>query len=377
MFRRRTIAIVFLGLALSGITVLPSRADELSNAVNQQQDILNRQNEAQGQLNKLTFTADKMKKQLDGLNAQIKTAQANLTQKKAAYDQAQKRVFDSEEDLQQKISELDARRQALRQRVRGIYENGQISYLEVLFDASNLADFVTRLEYLGHLVANDRQLLGDIQEQKAQIAQKTEELKSARDQAATLQAQAAGAKAELDNNKAQLQVTLDQNKKAQQEIFEEIDKFEADSKALADKIRQLQASRSGVNGSISTWPLPGYYEISSPFGWRTHPLTGQKKLHTGTDIPAPTGTPIHAAGDGVVIYAGWYGAYGNAVIIDHGKGYSTLYGHQSKIAVSTGQQVKAGQVIGNVGSTGWSTGPHLHFEVRIAGNPTDPLQYFH
>ncbi|WP_139314600.1 M23 family metallopeptidase, partial [Desulfosporosinus metallidurans] len=140
---------------------------------------------------------------------------------------------------------------------------------------------------------------------------------------------------------------------------------------------QLQAERTGgVIGSMSNWPLPDYHTISSPYGWRTHPITKAKSLHTGADIPAPSGTPISAAGAGTVIYSGWYGAYGNTVIVDHGKGLSSMYPHQSKIAVSNGQNLNAGDLVGYVGSTGWSTGPHLHLEVRINGNPTDPLAYF-
>lgn len=374
----KSVPIVILSLALLGTSAIPSQADEVGDAIQQQQDNLNKQNQARGQLNQLTYTADKMKAQLSQLETQISAAQSLLSQKQSAYTQAQSQVETAQDELDQKQKEMEDRRQALGQRLKGIYESGQVSYLEMLFQSSDLGDFITRMEYFTKLVSNDRQLLTDIQTQKDQIAQKTQELQSRRDQAAQLQTQAASAKSDLDQKKSQQQVALDQNKKAQQDIFEEIDRLEAESNALADKIRQMQASRKGgVIGSISTWPLPGYYEISDPYGWRIHPITHRKSLHTGTDIPAPTGTAIHAAGAGVVLVAGWNTAYGNMVIIDHGGGVSTLYGHQSRLAVSEGQSVKDGQVIGYVGSTGWSTGAHLHFEVRVGGNPTDPLQYFH
>ena len=377
MVWRKLIPVLCLSVALFATSVLPSRADELDDAVRRQQEILDQQNQVKGKLNQLTYTADKMKKQQNELKLQISTATATLAEKQNAYNQAQARVAAAEKELEQKVQELDKRRRILAQRVRGIYENGQISYLEILFNSSSFSDFITRVEYLSKLINNDQQLVNDIRTEKEQIAKKAEELKASRDQAAELQAQAAAAKADLDAKNKQLQVALDQNKKEQQDLYEQIDKLEADSQAIGEKIRQLQAQRKGgVLGTISTWPLPGYYEISSSFGWRTHPITKQKKLHTGADIPAPTGTPIQAAGSGEVIYAGWYGAYGNAVVLDHGGGISSLYGHQSRIAVSVGQQVKAGQVIGYVGSTGWSTGPHLHFEVRVGGNPTDPLRYF-
>jgi murein DD-endopeptidase MepM/ murein hydrolase activator NlpD len=233
------------------------------------------------------------------------------------------------------------------------------------------------MEYFSKLVANDRQLLTDIESQKIQIAQKTRDLERQRDLAVKLQTQAASASAELEKKKSQQSEALDQNQKAQQAAFDEVYRLEAESKAMTERIRKLQAAQSGKgNGTISTWPVPGYYVISSPFGWRTHPITRKQSMHTGTDIVAPTGTQMRAAGAGVVVIAGWGGAYGNMIVIDHGGGISTLYGHGSRLDVREGQSIQANQVIGAVGSTGWSTGAHLHFEVREGGNPIDPLRFF-
>jgi len=121
------------------------------------------------------------------------------------------------------------------------------------------------------------------------------------------------------------------------------------------------------------WPVNG--PISSPYGYRIHPILGYLKLHTGIDFGVGYGTPIHACDSGLVIYATWMGGYGNVIIVDHGHGISTLYAHQSSLAVGTGSLVARGQVVGYVGSTGFSTGPHLHFEVRVNGNPVDPMGY--
>lgn len=123
------------------------------------------------------------------------------------------------------------------------------------------------------------------------------------------------------------------------------------------------------------WPVPGYSRISSPYGYRIHPIFKTKKLHTGIDIPAPTGTSIAAGSDGTVIYTGTLGGYGKAVMIDHGGGIVTLYAHNSSIVVSEGQSVKRGNTISKAGSTGYSTGPHLHFEVRKGGSYVDPLPW--
>lgn len=377
MPKQWAVALVLTGVLL-GSSVVPLQAGELDDAVKQQQDLQQKQNQVQGQLNQLTYSEDKLKAQIQVLTTQIASAKTALSQKQVAYDKAQADVSTSQKELDKRLQELEDRREVLKKRVRGIYEEGQLSYLEILFQSADLGDFITRLEYFSKLVGNDQQILADIQAQKQVVEQKTKELQARRDQAAQLQVQAAKAKADLDGKSQQYQTALDQNKKAQDALSEQNEKLEADSNAMAEKIRKLTAASSGkVLGTINTYPLPGYYEISDPYGWRIHPITHKKSMHTGTDIPAPGGTSIHAAGSGVVIMAGWYGAYGNAVIIDHGGGYTSLYGHQSRIGVSVGDKVSAGDVIGYVGSTGWSTGNHLHFEVRVNGNPTDPLQFFH
>ncbi|MDI6812252.1 MAG: peptidoglycan DD-metalloendopeptidase family protein [Desulfitobacteriaceae bacterium] len=372
---KRKIIPMVLAFSVFGLSGFPVHADELSDALGQQQTIQQQQSQAKGRLNQLKFTTDRLKAEVALLNTQVAAADTNLKAKQQAYSQAQMQVQAAEKELAQKEAELEKRRVALAKRLKGIYENGQVSYLELLFQSSDLTDFMTRLEYLGKLVVNDQNILAGIQEQKAQIATKKNELVAKRDQAAKLQVQAASAKTDLDRKKVQYQKALADNKAAEQDALDDIEKLEAASNALIDKIKKL-SSKHGVIGSIKEWPLPGNYEISSPFGWRTHPITHKKSLHTGVDIPAPSDTPIHAAGDGVVIYTGYFGAYGNVVIIDHGGGYSTLYAHQSKVGVSENEQVKAGKIIGYVGSTGWSTGPHLHFEVRVNGNPTDPLAFF-
>lgn len=377
MQKKWAMSLILTGILL-GSSAMPLRAGEIDDAIQQQQDVKQQQNQIQGKLDQLTFTEDKLKAQIQDLSKQIATAQTQLSQTQAAYNKAQSDVMNSQKELDERIKELELRREVLKKRVRGIYEEGQLSYLEILFQSADLGDFISRLEYFAKLVGNDQQILSEIKTQKEQVEQKTKELQARRDQASQLQTQASKAKADLDGKNQQYQTALAQNKKAQDDLSEQNARLATDSNAIAEKIRKLTAASSGkVLGTISTYPLPGYNEISDPYGWRTHPITHQKSMHTGTDIPAPGGTAILAAGSGVVIMAGWYGAYGNAVIIDHGGGYTSLYGHQSRIGVSVGDKVKAGEVIGYVGSTGWSTGNHLHFEVRVNGNPTDPLQFFH
>ncbi|AGA70785.1 metalloendopeptidase-like membrane protein [Desulfitobacterium dichloroeliminans LMG P-21439] len=376
MAKRKGLLALLLTTVLLAGSVIPLQAGELEDAINKQKELQKKEEQARSQLNKLTYTADKLQGQIKDLATQISVAKNTLDSTQVAYNQAAEAVSLSEQELEEREEELANRQIVLRQRVREIYEAGQVSYLEIIFEAEDLSDFITRLEYFNRLVTNDQKILTDISIERAKIEEETKLLQVRRDEAAQLKVAAEQAKATLDGKKREHQVALNSNKKAQEDIFEQIERMEADSNDIADKIRKLTANSDVVHGTISTYPLPGYKEVSSSYGWRIHPITKKKSLHTGTDLPAPTGTKVLAAGNGEVIMASWYGAYGNAVIVDHGGGYTTLYGHNSKLAVKVGDKVKAGDVVSYVGSTGWSTGPHLHFEVRLKGETTDPLQFF-
>jgi len=374
MSRQRIVLIAVL--MIFGLVLPAVATDDLNEAIRKQQELLKQQNNAENKLNNLTVKAEQMEKQIQQLTQQVTAAELDLQKKERAYAEAQERVRIIQAEVDQKQQELDHRQEALRKRVKAVYEDGQVDYLEVLFQSTDISDFLSRLEYLGYLVENDQNILADIRVQKAELDQKEIELVAKMEEAAKLKKEAELAKANLEAAKSQKEIALLENKKDQEALLIQIEKLEKDSKELEAKIRELQKKNSGINGSVSVWPTPGYQYITSPFGYRTHPITKQKGLHSGVDIGAPHGAKIISAGAGIVIYSGWYGAYGNAVIIDHGNGISTLYGHMSSRAVSTNAAVVPGQVIGNVGSTGWSTGPHLHFEVRQDGVPVDPMTYF-
>lgn len=376
MANHSRVKIITITLLLVFIFVFPAAGDDLNDAIRRQQQLYDQQSRAQGQLKSLTNRADQMTKQIQQLTNQISVAEIDLEKKENAYDKAIQNVNIIEKEVKEKQEELDGRQETLRKRVRTIYEEGQVSYFEVLLQSTDISDFISRIEYLGSLVDNDQKILTDIQIQKDQLDEKKEVLIAKKDEAEKLRTQAIAAKNYLDSTKNQKEVALADNKKYQDELLIQIEKMEKDSKALEAKIRELQKKNSGIIGSVGVWPTPGYWYITSPYGYRTHPITRKYTLHSGVDIAAPNRARIVAAGAGVVIYSGWYGAYGNAVIVDHGNGLSTLYGHMSSIAVANGRAVVGGQTIGYVGSTGWSTGPHLHFEVRKNGTPTTPMQYY-
>jgi murein DD-endopeptidase MepM/ murein hydrolase activator NlpD len=214
--------------------------------------------------------------------------------------------------------------------------------------------------------ARTKKLRGTVQSETAVISARTAQTRDVRNQLV-------GATNDLSSSKQQRLQDISKLTAEQQAEAGEIDALQASSNALTARIQAAQANRQG-GGPTSTpssagliWPVNG--PVTSPFGWRWG------RLHEGIDIGVGTGTPIKAAAAGTIIYCGWESGYGNLTVIDHGGNLATAYGHQSSIAVACGQQVAQGDVIGYVGSTGHSTGPHLHFEVRINGSPVDPLGY--
>ncbi len=282
---------------------------------------------------------------------------------------------------------LLARQLVFEKRVVATYKTHDVDYLDVLVGASGYDDLVTRIGMVDQLVGADNALVGrlaaahqQVQSEKEAVAAVTAATASAQDslqkqldrltalraaaqQQQTALATARGAKDGLLEEAATTRAAWEQQ---QQEL-------QAESARLAAIIRGNSGAGATHGTGAMVWPVSG--PVTSPFGWRSNPFTGAKDFHPGIDIGVPYGTPIHAADSGTVIYAGaGMTGYGNCIVIDHGEGVSTLYGHQSALAVTSGS-VRRGQVIGYVGSTGYSTGPHLHFEVRLNGNPVDPMGY--
>jgi murein DD-endopeptidase MepM/ murein hydrolase activator NlpD len=263
-------------------------------------------------------------------------------------------------------------------RILAQFEAGNPSYLEVVLDATTFSDFTERAQMSEVIAERDQSFLNELlstkqalAHQKAQLQEKEREEAEARD-AVRRQRNEVAIKTEL------ALVRLKDANAARAQAERELAAFEKASSEIEAMLARVQ--RAGVSGGAysGSWggsflrPVPG--RITSPFGWRIHPLTHTRRFHDGVDLACGGGTPIHAADKGRVVLAGWYGPYGQAVIIDHGSGMSTLYGHtrSGSLRVCTGQIVQRGQIIAGVGSTGWSTGNHLHFSVRRYGRPVPP-----
>ncbi|NLV87336.1 MAG: peptidoglycan DD-metalloendopeptidase family protein [Clostridiales bacterium] len=386
------LVLVLIGsLVLSAIggalAVSQSEIDSLKNkqtAIGQQQDALKGKI---GGLEDEMATAVEKKTLLDEQNELARQEIELINEQIDLYD---KLIEQKAKELEEAKAAEAEQKETLRIRMRAMEENGDISYYAILFNATGFSDLLARLDFISGIMNYDKNL------ETAYIAARehVEEVKA--DYEAT-QVQQEKTRVELEAKKALLETQIDEAQAVIKQLDEDVERLraefdanEAAQRALSSQINDMVAAlekqqqeqiAAGNGGNIvlgsgsMKWPLTGYYPSSNTYGMRLHPIFNEMRFHAGTDIGAPTGTPILAADSGTIATAAYGSGYGNYVVISHGSGVSTLYAHMSSMAVSAGASVSKGQVIGYVGSTGWSTGPHLHFEVRVNGSTTDPMSY--
>lgn len=359
---------------------VPILADDLED---QLQDI-------QGQIDESRNEQASWQEVIEEVGTKLKAIQADLDAANARLTAIQKEQADTNRKIQETAAaileaqnRLQQRQQILNKRVRSIYIHGQLSYLEVILGSKSFSDFANRLELLRRVIHSDYDLILEIQNQKAQIEAKKSQLEKDKAHLDVLAAEAQKEQDAIAVKKAEQQRVLEQaraNKSAAEQLERDlIDRSKQVQSLIQERLRQRETASSGSDESytqgsgVMSWPCNGV--ITSPYGYRVHPIFGTTIYHSGMDIGVDYGTPIHAADSGTVIYSGWISGYGNAVIIDHGGGVQTLYGHNQSLNVSEGESVSKGSVIAYAGSTGNSTGPHCHFEVRVNGEPADPMAY--
>ena len=391
------------------------------------EDLENQLSDVQGQMAEQTQKKNDAEAVIGNVSEKLRIIQDNLNAATNEYKSISSQLADTEKqiaEMQVKLKEeqakLEKREKVFRVRIRDIYMHGQLSYLDVVLGAKDFNDFANRVDLLRRVIAADMDLITAIRQQRDEIQQVQQELESQRQKQSVLKENAAQKKAEIEQHKKEQQAILykaETDKATAEEAYREL---EASSQSIGEMLRQRAAARAaaaaaaeaeaaaqqqaaassqadtGDTGDAGTsddsgstepdysyqpvsgsgafiWPVNGV--ITSPYGYRTHPIFGTTIYHSGIDIGVDYGTPVHAADSGVVVEAGWISGYGYAVVIDHGNGLSTLYGHNESLNVSSGQSVSQGQVIAYAGSTGNSTGPHVHFEVRSNGDPVDPSAY--
>ena len=377
---RKSLCIVLILLICFVTTFTYAEEENENNTVDLQQqrsDLQNQLNEANGQLNDVQSNLSENLQQIEKLDNKIEASEEKLAEQENKITELKDSISKIEEELNTTTEKYEKQKKLFQQRLVATYEAGETQYLDILLKSKSLSDFLSSYYIITELAEIDNDLIEELESKKKTIDLSKQKLENEKEELAT-----------IIENQTKISRTLQNTKKMRESFIEKLSDEEKDLQAKIDEINKqyaevnnqiLALAEQGIEtayiGGELEWPVPGYTRITSKYAMRVHPITGQYKLHTGVDIGAPEGANFIAANDGVVVKAERNAAYGNMVIIDHGGGISTLYAHGSEILVELGQTVKRGDAVLKVGSTGYSTGPHAHFEVRINGVTTDPLPY--
>ena len=307
----------------------------------------------------------RLDEQIIELNSKIKEVEEKISATNEEINELDLQINNIKYEISVLENNIENNKDQLAKRIKVINSNYSMSYIKILLNSSSISDFFNNMYIVKQIVKQDKDVLNELDENKQEIEDKKSQIENKKVEQEELKLLLEKDNESLNNDKIEVENLKSELEKEEDELESEIEKI---------------ASQSVVNGesqviSSGSWPVPGYSRISSPYGYRIHPIFNTKKMHTGIDIPAPTGTPTVSIDSGKVIFAGIKGGYGKTVMIQHDDGKVTLYAHNSELTVSVGQRVQKGQVIAKIGSTGNSTGPHLHFEVRINGKHVNPVPY--
>lgn len=336
-------------------SVIDAKTSEIKQAQNKKKTLLD-------EIEELDLEMYKSQKELDNIQGQINSLNSEIKNKEKNIEEANKRR-EEEEILLQK-------------RVRAMYENGEVTYIKLIMDSSSVSDFIKRCELADRMVEADRELFNELEALKTQIADEVKSLEEDKVVVEAAKRQEADNKAKLATSRSAKDSRVKLLEKDVAELQKQLDRELEESQAIERQLRELSGTSTVVSKNEDfIWPAAYSKSITCKYGPRIHPITKKKSTHTGIDIRATTGSNVYATASGKVIKAGWNTAYGNMIIIDHGNGITSLYGHASKLVVKVGDTVNQGDIIMKAGSTGYSTGPHLHFEVRKNGTPQDPKNY--
>ena len=381
------------GLALAAavaVSLLPEAVVVPASAVTQAEidamreeadDLKSQQKEIQAKLDALEADQANAMERKTLLEQQINATQAEINTIAAQIAKYDELIAQKQEELSQAEAEEQAQYELFCERVRYMEEQGEVSYWSILFSSKDFADLLDNAMMVEEIMDYDNQVMDQLIALREQIEEDKAELESARQAQQAAKEEQEAAQANLKSQEAEVSALIDQLAAQEDQLEAEEAKLQAAANAADAEIaaaeRELAAQINNVvSESGFMWPLPGYYNLSSLFAGRIHPITGKPQHHTGIDIPAPSGTDILAAKSGVVTTSTYNNSYGNYVVVSHSDGTSTLYAHMVRRNCSKGDTVSQGQVIGYVGTTGSSTGNHLHFEVRVNGSRVDPINYF-
>jgi murein DD-endopeptidase MepM/ murein hydrolase activator NlpD len=393
--RRSLVAVIFLVavlLALAGLVAGGARAETAAelqrklDAAREKIDAAEKKKETLSeQIGDLDGRLTAIEDRLMALGDRIDVVEDKLSITREKLDVLRDELRLKKLELAEAQAELELEQRNFAERAVLSYKSDDLGYADVLLASSSFEDLISRVSVIRELLGGNDELVGGLEatrdevdaekdaiaKREKAVADAVRVLQEKSDELAELRAAQAASQAAALALRREKKGALKGVNKDLAELERQESQLLAESQALTGVVGG-SGSTGGGSGTLS-WPCPG--PVVSPFGYRIHPILGYRKMHTGIDIAAGYGVPIRSSAAGIVIYASWMGGYGNVIIVDHGDGLSTLYAHQSSLAVGNGARVGRGQTIGYVGSTGFSTGPHLHYEVRVNGNPVDPMRY--
>lgn len=360
-------------MLLNSITV--SYAETLKELKAQQNTIKEEIENTKEQLKELETRSNTIENQIKELDLKVASAASELLEVEKELEIINLNIDENEKQLKTAEENIIEKTEIFEQRLRVMYKSGNTGYLEVLLSSKDIKDFLSRQNMVESIAKQDQELIRFMKEQRDIIEEKKIELQAQRASVESTKNKIKERKEKLEASTREKELLMSRLEQDVKSFEKEYDKLNDLAKSVEKEIVKLQSAAGEYTGGIMQWPVPGRSRISSPFGYRIHPIFKVKKMHTGIDIPAPTGNNIVAAAAGKVIYSGWLGGYGNVIMIDHGGKIVTLYAHNSALLAREGAVVGRGDVVAKAGSTGNSTGPHLHFEVRKNGSYVDPIPW--
>ncbi|MCX7841703.1 MAG: peptidoglycan DD-metalloendopeptidase family protein [Clostridia bacterium] len=371
----KKIALYCVLFMVTCLLAVPASADQLTDA-QKQKSTVDKQKAA------IEKAKREEKKKKDAIEAEKKKVVGTLTQEQKEYQQVVgelKKIDEEIKSIEECIEEAEAnyrkQQELFKTRMRVMYENTDYTYFETLIQSRSLSEFFERIELVTLISKKDKEIVELMKAAKQDIEYKKAEKEKLQAQVQNKASQKQKVLATLQVSRADLDKEIKRINTKLNQLEAQEDELEKQSAELESQIKALQAKNTKYAGGTMKWPVPSSGSISSYFGNRLHPILKKYRMHTGIDINAASGASIIAANKGTVMLSGWQSGYGYTVIVDHGGGISTLYAHCSRLVAAVGQNVEAGEVIAKVGSTGLSTGSHLHFEVRNNGTPVNPLDY--
>ena len=372
----KCIAIASIFVILSSLCICVY-ADDLTGLQNQSNELSGQITETNNRLKVVQDELSTNMQELQDLDTQIAQSQEEMININQQVDTLKQQIQENEEKLNETQQKVDKMQSLVDARLIAMYEAPKLQYLEIILTSESFTEMLSNYYNIKQLIEYDSELLKTVENQRKEI-ETTKKILAEKKQQIVTEKQTQQKKAQvLANIKTMRESYVSKLTKEEQELQTQIDEYNSQVSEIEAEIRLLALNSIGPDyiGGAMGWPVPGYTALTSLYGMRVHPITKAYKLHTGVDISAPMGANFVASADGIVTKATFNKAYGNMVIIDHGGGVQTLYAHGSEILVQAGQQVTKGTEILKVGSTGYSTGPHAHFEIRINGQTVNPLDY--